>query len=208
MASIESTRDINDIDYWTNFYLNFASSNKEYICSLIYQKFGFNARIQKIIDEEYAIFINEVKKPLRSLIDAKIIEHQDYIDIITNYNTNIISVISERYEEQESKEASDFRELLLVEETGNGISFHVSNNVVRELFPNINKPDKKNKKKLSIEFTIADLKRECEKTQCTICMLEYTKDDILTMKKCFHSFHTKCIEKWESQNNKCPICRQ
>ena len=42
---------------------------------------------------------------------------------------------------------------------------------------------------------------------CSICLenILYKNDIIKT--KCNHIFHTKCIEKWLSKQNTCPICR-
>lgn len=44
---------------------------------------------------------------------------------------------------------------------------------------------------------------EEENIKCTIC-LEYITEDRIDL-KCNHSFHKKCINKWENQT--CPLCR-
>ena len=54
-------------------------------------------------------------------------------------------------------------------------------------------------------------------TKCTICFNDISDPDIITMLKCGHYFHKKCINIWfETTNyeihiynnsNKCPYCR-
>jgi hypothetical protein len=42
---------------------------------------------------------------------------------------------------------------------------------------------------------------------CSICMNEYIKEDWVSLLKCKHIFHTKCIEEWVNYKQNCPICR-
>ncbi len=43
---------------------------------------------------------------------------------------------------------------------------------------------------------------------CSICMGQMDKDEMITELKCSHTFHTECIEPYLKQYNyKCPICR-
>jgi len=44
-----------------------------------------------------------------------------------------------------------------------------------------------------------------EKTTCVICLDEIDKD--VKYLRCFHSFHTDCINKWEKESPQCPVCK-
>jgi len=45
-------------------------------------------------------------------------------------------------------------------------------------------------------------------TNCSICMEQMDKDNIVTELKCTHTYHTDCIELYLKQYNyKCPVCR-
>ena len=42
---------------------------------------------------------------------------------------------------------------------------------------------------------------------CTICLENYNCKQIIAILDCNHVFHKKCIHKWLSNKNMCPICR-
>jgi hypothetical protein len=46
-------------------------------------------------------------------------------------------------------------------------------------------------------------------SSCSICMQEYTTDDISEMylTKCNHIYHKNCLELWINRQHTCPICR-
>lgn len=47
-----------------------------------------------------------------------------------------------------------------------------------------------------------------DEKECSICLDEFESKDPIRMISCHHLFHSKCIDKWLSENNyKCPICR-
>ena len=49
-----------------------------------------------------------------------------------------------------------------------------------------------------------------DKTECSICKLEFASEDICVMTECAHLFHTSCLVKWlETGRSKisCPNCR-
>eukprot|EP00095_Tigriopus_kingsejongensis_P005786 maker-scaffold1542_size36322-snap-gene-0.6 protein:Tk05786 transcript:maker-scaffold1542_size36322-snap-gene-0.6-mRNA-1 annotation:"hypothetical protein DAPPUDRAFT_6903" len=43
--------------------------------------------------------------------------------------------------------------------------------------------------------------------KCTICLCEFEHAAEVRRLPCFHLFHTLCVDKWLSQNKRCPICR-
>ncbi|KAJ8390603.1 hypothetical protein AAFF_G00102090 [Aldrovandia affinis] len=43
---------------------------------------------------------------------------------------------------------------------------------------------------------------------CSVCISEYTQGNKLRRLPCAHEFHIHCIDRWLSENNTCPICRQ
>lgn len=49
-----------------------------------------------------------------------------------------------------------------------------------------------------------------EQTECTICLEEFTTDDMVTPLSCDerHYFHTACITEWVTRKNDCPLCRE
>ena len=52
------------------------------------------------------------------------------------------------------------------------------------------------------------MKKKGEKyTKCSICLLDYIKNDILRNLKCSHNFHKNCIDVWLEKSGSCPVCR-
>lgn len=43
---------------------------------------------------------------------------------------------------------------------------------------------------------------------CSVCINEYVQGNKLRRLPCSHEFHVHCIDRWLSENNTCPICRQ
>ncbi|KAJ8347884.1 hypothetical protein SKAU_G00264730 [Synaphobranchus kaupii] len=43
---------------------------------------------------------------------------------------------------------------------------------------------------------------------CSVCISEYAQGNKLRRLPCTHEFHIHCIDRWLSENNTCPICRQ
>ncbi|KAK1434914.1 hypothetical protein QVD17_00669 [Tagetes erecta] len=47
-----------------------------------------------------------------------------------------------------------------------------------------------------------------EEGNCVICLEEYANmDDVGVLRVCGHDFHVRCIRKWLSMKNLCPICK-
>uniref|UniRef100_A0A8C5EF61 Uncharacterized LOC114465396 n=1 Tax=Gouania willdenowi TaxID=441366 RepID=A0A8C5EF61_GOUWI len=45
------------------------------------------------------------------------------------------------------------------------------------------------------------------RTQCQICICDYSDGEKLRTLPCFHDYHVKCIDRWLKDNLTCPICR-
>jgi len=45
-------------------------------------------------------------------------------------------------------------------------------------------------------------------TECSVCLTDYCKGDVLRRLPCGHHFHCQCVDEWLSQNKLCPLCRQ
>jgi len=43
---------------------------------------------------------------------------------------------------------------------------------------------------------------------CSICTDNYDNKDVVSVLKCGHVFHTKCIKEWGHYKNVCPICKK
>jgi len=44
--------------------------------------------------------------------------------------------------------------------------------------------------------------------ECSICLENYMKDDMVIILSCDHSFHESCLKEWFKNNNSCPHCRE
>ena len=47
----------------------------------------------------------------------------------------------------------------------------------------------------------------CKDKDCSICTVDYEKDDMISITNCNHVFHTDCIKEWAKYKQICPICR-
>ena len=43
--------------------------------------------------------------------------------------------------------------------------------------------------------------------ECSICLENYKKDDMIIILSCDHNFHESCLKGWSKNNNSCPHCR-
>lgn len=55
----------------------------------------------------------------------------------------------------------------------------------------------------SLKFKDCKHKETC----CTICITEYTDEDEVSILKCNHIYHNKCIIEWGMYRQECPMCR-
>ncbi|KFD53907.1 hypothetical protein M514_05174 [Trichuris suis] len=46
-----------------------------------------------------------------------------------------------------------------------------------------------------------------EEDKCSICLLEFERNDPIRTLRCNHFFHVRCIDRWLVINKKCPVCR-
>jgi hypothetical protein len=44
--------------------------------------------------------------------------------------------------------------------------------------------------------------------ECSICLENYKKDDMIIILACTHNFHESCLKEWSQNNNSCPHCRE
>jgi hypothetical protein len=44
--------------------------------------------------------------------------------------------------------------------------------------------------------------------ECSICLDNYKKDDMIIILSCNHNFHEPCLKEWTKNNNSCPHCRE
>jgi hypothetical protein len=44
--------------------------------------------------------------------------------------------------------------------------------------------------------------------ECSICLENYKKDDMIIILSCNHDFHEHCLKEWSKNNNSCPHCRE
>jgi len=66
-----------------------------------------------------------------------------------------------------------------------------------------------NKEQLNklLKYEYKDVNKEKYK-ECSVCLEDYTEENILRILKCEHGFHVDCIDKWLTEcDYKCPVCR-
>jgi hypothetical protein len=67
------------------------------------------------------------------------------------------------------------------------------------------------KRKPECIINIKSLKfKDCKdnETICTICICEFTSEDKVSILKCNHIYHNKCIIEWGMYRQECPMCRE
>ena len=47
-----------------------------------------------------------------------------------------------------------------------------------------------------------------ENKSCTICIVDFENDDMISITNCNHIYHTDCIKEWGKYKTECPICRE
>ncbi|KAL8141523.1 hypothetical protein V2J09_014555 [Rumex salicifolius] len=59
----------------------------------------------------------------------------------------------------------------------------------------------------TFKFKSRFLIKKSKSGDCPICISEYRHNQYLTTLPCAHRYHTKCINRWLSENKNCPICQ-
>lgn len=47
-----------------------------------------------------------------------------------------------------------------------------------------------------------------ENKACSICIVDFEIDDMISITNCNHIYHTDCIKEWGKYKNECPVCRE
>ena len=66
----------------------------------------------------------------------------------------------------------------------------------------------KNKIKNKTEPDISEYRflKNYKKMECIICLQEYNDNEIVSLIKCGHMYHTKCLYTWFLKKKVCPLC--
>lgn len=75
----------------------------------------------------------------------------------------------------------------------------------KQPFLGLSKPEKAI---LSCLVRSVDQKVVNAKKDCAICMESYQLKEMRTILPCLHDYHSTCINKWLSNNNTCPCCKE
>ena len=60
----------------------------------------------------------------------------------------------------------------------------------------------------SSRYETLDEKIQKENKNCSICIVDFEKEDKISITNCNHIFHTDCITEWGKYKTECPICRE
>ena len=52
------------------------------------------------------------------------------------------------------------------------------------------------------------IQKTSEENICSICCVDYLKEDLCVKLPCTHCFHSKCIDRWIFVEKSCPLCRK
>jgi len=75
-------------------------------------------------------------------------------------------------------------------------------------FQNRNKQNYKNIKKLKKIADVEDynVEQKLIDYECLICLEEFNKNEIVSLIKCGHIYHTHCLYSWFLVKKVCPLC--
>jgi len=147
--------------------------------------------ISYIIETDIEYEINIIKNQIRSLFDNnnrimtnirfnQIVNNLMNIRNYTDIFNDVLSLIN-----QNNQDANNLESVKLI------LYDDEINKIPTNKYKNLNNNLKKDNPK------------------CVICQFEFYKLSKVSIVKCNHVYHTKCINKWLSEvNYKCPICRE
>ena len=68
----------------------------------------------------------------------------------------------------------------------------------------LNEQEMENISQVAIDRTMLD----GQQPSCSICIVDYELDEMVSQLICGHRFHPECIRQWVESNRSCPYCRK
>ena len=157
--------------------------------------------IQELLQKQVDDVLNKSSDIRNRISEAEKKLQNDACDFIkNNLNNRFNTLVARHYgqkntvvSEAEDSEAEDSEESI---------------DQVRAKLPNSNKLTKKQLNRIpeydwhSNQICI----NQTFKT-CTICYIDYQKEDKVKKLPCHHGYHTQCLDSWLEQDNSCPFCK-
>lgn len=151
----------------------------------------------QIINEDFQINIHQNNTDFYfTPRGVRINRHSDIVDDVDNFEA-IIRLMSHLYPVRN-------------EEYYERMEQKIMDQVMEESLQMYKTVEKKPDVKLDLEnttFEDCDSGGENPDKNCTICMMKYESDEIVTRLDCTHLFHSKCISEWGMYKAECPVCR-
>ena len=161
------------------FIININNNDEHSFCNCVYCSIPTDAEES---NSETPIINNNIYYPNLQYTNSTDIE-------INNENLDLMEIISFIYSyNRELEEERQLNEVL--ERSMDDLQLQRQDNV-----------------EIDIErqsYSLTDKKTEC----CCICMEKYKEEDIVSVLKCEHNFHSACIEEWGHYKASCPICKE
>ena len=129
------------------------------------------------------------------------------IDNFSNKNTVIGNIVNS----DKSKNKYEFRCYTLITMMAKSQSYLSRRaNIKNDNMPNYPSPKILKKPKFSTmsRYVIKLEEKNDSIDECTICLEDLDKNNLVKILKCGHEFHTKCIHDWMKIKKTCPICRK
>jgi len=58
-------------------------------------------------------------------------------------------------------------------------------------------------------YDICNYEHTKEDVECVVCLCKIEEGDEISVLRCDHMYHRRCLDKWVSfKNNTCPLCRE
>eukprot|EP00756_Hemistasia_phaeocysticola_P041220 Hpha_TRINITY_DN16903_c4_g1::TRINITY_DN16903_c4_g1_i1::g.53575::m.53575 len=66
--------------------------------------------------------------------------------------------------------------------------------------------------RVSTKFVFSEVEAKSRGTQgeltCTVCLCDFDEGDDVRLLKCRHLYHPSCIDRWLSDDRRCPVCKK